>query len=114
MTTYRRGDVVLVPFPFSDQSTTKKRPAVVISSTLYNETSPDIVILAVTSKVEKSVGIGECLVSDWKDAGLLKPSAIKPAISTIEQTLVLKKLGALSPRDSFSMDKAIKGFLDLK
>ena len=114
MTTYRRGDVVLVPFPFSDQSTTKKRPAVVISSTLYNETSPDIVILAVTSKVEKSVGIGECLVSDWKDAGLLKPSAIKPAISTIEQTLVLKKLGDLSPRDSSSMDKAIKGFLDLK
>jgi mRNA interferase MazF len=114
MTTYRRGDVVLVPFPFSDQSTTKKRPAVVISSTLYNETSPDIVILAVTSKIEKSVGIGECLVSDWKEAGLLKPSAIKPAISTIEQTLVLKKLGALSPRDSSSMDKAIRGFLDLK
>ncbi len=114
MTTYRRGDVVLVPFPFSDQSTTKKRPAVVISSTLYNETSQDIVILAVTSKVEKSVGIGECLVSDWKDAGLLKPSAVKPAISTIEQTLVLKKLGDLSPRDSSSMDKAIKGFLDLK
>lgn len=114
MTTYRRGDVVLVPFPFSDQSTTKKRPAVVIRSTLYNETSPDIVILAVTSKVEKSVGIGECLVSDWKEAGLLKPSATKSAISTIEQTLVLKKLGALSPRDSSSMDKAIKGFLDLK
>lgn len=114
MTTYRRGDVVLVPFPFSDQSAAKKRPAVVISSTHYNETSPDIVILAVTSKVEKSVGIGECLVSDWKEAGLLKPSAIKPAISTIEQTLVLKKLGALSPRDSSSMDKAIKGFLDLK
>jgi mRNA interferase MazF len=114
MTTYRRGDVVLVPFPFSDQSTTKKRPAVVISSTPYNETSPDIVILAVTSKVEKSVGIGECLVSDWKDAGLLKPSAIKPAISTIEQTLVLKKLGDLSPRDRSSMDKTVKGFLDLK
>jgi mRNA interferase MazF len=114
MTTYRRGDVVLVPFPFSDQSTTKKRPAVVISSNRYNETSPDIVILAVTSKVEKSVDIGECLVSDWKEAGLLKPSAIKPAISTIEQTLVLKKLGALSPRDSSSMDKALKGFLDLK
>jgi mRNA interferase MazF len=114
MTTYRRGDVVLVPFPFSDQSTAKKRPAVVISSTLYNETSPDIVILAVTSKVEKSVSIGECLVADWKEAGLLKPSAIKPAISTIEKSLVLKKLGALSPRDSSSMNKVIKGFLDLK
>jgi mRNA interferase MazF len=99
MTPYKRGDVVLVPFPFSNLSTTKKRPAVVISSTAYNESSLDIVILAITSKVEKSSGIGECLVQEWKSAGLLKPSAIKPALSTIEQTLALKKLGTLSAKD---------------
>jgi mRNA interferase MazF len=39
MTAYERGDIVLVPFPFSDQTTTKKRPAVVISSSRYNAVS---------------------------------------------------------------------------
>ncbi|PIW85461.1 MAG: hypothetical protein COZ95_04435 [Nitrospirae bacterium CG_4_8_14_3_um_filter_50_41] len=52
MTIYKRGDVVLVPFPFSDQTATKKRPAIVISSSAYNEVSQDTVILAVTSRIE--------------------------------------------------------------
>lgn len=41
MTSYKRGDIVLVPFPFSNQSAAKKRPAVVISSTPYNDASPE-------------------------------------------------------------------------
>jgi len=84
MTVYEKGDVVLVPFPFSDQTAIKKRPAVIITSSAYNEISSDIIIMAVTSQTEKTTGIGECLIQDWQDAGLLKPSAIKPAISTIE------------------------------
>jgi mRNA interferase MazF len=62
MTAYERGDVVLVPFPFTDQTTIKKRPAVVISSNNYNNTSPDIVIMAITSRTEKTFGIGECMI----------------------------------------------------
>jgi mRNA interferase MazF len=114
MTTYKRGDVVLVPFPFSNQTATKKRPAVVISSSLYNEKTNDVVIIAVTSKVEKSSAVGECLIADWQSAGLLKPSAVKPAISTIEQVLVLKKLGSLSANDILSVDRMVKAFLGLQ
>ena len=50
-------------------------------------------------QTERTVEIGECLIKDWQNAGLLKPSAIKPAISTIEQKLILKKLGNLSSED---------------
>lgn len=114
MTAYERGDVVLVPFPFSNQITTKKRPAVIISSNVYNNASSDIVIMAITTQIEKTVGVGECLIKDWQIAGLLKPSAIKPAISTIEQTLVLKKLGKLLPDDLTLMGNTLKEFLDLK
>ena len=114
MTAYERGDVVLVPFPFSNQTDAKKRPAVIISSDAYNNISSDIVIMAITSQTEKTTGIGECLIHDWRDAGLLKPSAIKPAISTIEQTLVLKKLGKISLQDLTSMDTALKEFLAIK
>jgi len=114
MTPYKRGDVVLVPFPFSDQTTVKKRPAIIVSSNHYNNTSSDIVIMAITSQIDKTIGIGECSVSDWKIAGLLKPSAIKPAISTIEQKLVLKKLGKLSSADLSSVENALRNFLDLQ
>ena len=54
------------------------------------------------------------MIQDWRNAGLLKPSAVKPAISTIEQTLVLKKLGKISLQDLTSMDTALKEFLDIK
>lgn len=119
MTVYKRGDVVLVPFPFSDQTTTKKRPAVIISSDIYNNISSDIVVMAITSQTEKTIGIGECLIQDWQKAGLLKASAIKPAISTIEQKLVLKKirqpfsprfnLNGYSIRRTFGLESKIKG-----
>jgi len=114
MTTYNKGDIVLVPFPFSDQTATKKRPAVIISSDRYNNTSSDIVIMAITSKTDKNLTIGECLINNWQDAGLLKPSVLKPAISTIEQTLVLKKLGRLSQKDLILMENTLVEFLDLR
>ena len=50
MTGYEFGDIVLVPFPLTDQSTTKRRPAVVISSQAYHRQRPDLIIMAVTSQ----------------------------------------------------------------
>ena len=113
MTAYKRGDIVLVPFPFSDQSTVKKRPAVIISSSQYNTTSQDIIIMAVTSRIDALLDIGECTIQNWKEAGLLKPSTIKPALSTIEQKLVLKKLGTLSAGDLTLLGAALKDLLEL-
>jgi len=55
------GDVILVPFPFTDQSTTKQRPAVVISSDRYQRERLDIIILAITSQVRTVFGFGEFL-----------------------------------------------------
>ncbi len=51
-TGYSFGDVVLVPFPFTDQAGIKKRPAVIISSAAYNTAQRDLVIMAVTKPVE--------------------------------------------------------------
>lgn len=45
------GDVVLVPFPFTDQSGGKKRPAVIVSSSDYNANRRDLIIMAITSQV---------------------------------------------------------------
>jgi mRNA interferase MazF len=106
-TGYSFGDVVLVPFPFTDQSATKKRPAVVISSGAYHRAGPDLLIMAITSKVRSVRPVGEFRVKDWQEAGLLKPSAIKSVITTIERTLVLKRLGRLKVEDQQSLRRAI-------
>ena len=99
MTGYEFGDILLVPFPFTDQSTPKKRPAVVVISSAYNLERPDLILLAVTSQVRPGTGFGECPVGQWQKAGLLKPSVIKPVVTTIEKNLVLRKLGRLYEED---------------
>jgi mRNA interferase MazF len=113
MTLFENGDVILVPFPFSNLLATKRRPAVIISSNQYNSISSDIVIIAVTSQTQKGFGIGECSINDWQSAGLLKHSTIKPAIATIEQNLVIKKLGKLTSNDSLILNSTLKKLLDI-
>jgi len=93
------GDVVLVPFPFTDQSGAKKRPATVVSVAGYNTSRRDIVIMAITSRVRTPLGYGEAMVDDWRAAGLIKASVLKPVFSTIEQGLVLRVMGQLSAAD---------------
>ena len=99
--------MVLVPFPFTDQAGTKKRPAVIISSDAYNTTQRDLVIMAVTSQLRPSGALGEALVTGWQAAGLIKPSAIKPVITTIEQVLVIRRLGQLTAEDQQALRNAI-------
>jgi mRNA interferase MazF len=106
-THYSFDDIVLVPFPFTDQSATKKRPAVVISSSAYQDTRPDLIIMAVTSQVRSTSTIGEMHIRGWKGAGLIKPSVVKPVITTIEASLVLRRLGRLELQEQQTLRTAI-------
>ena len=53
-TRYGRGDIVLVPFPFTDRSSTKKRPALVVSPDSFNKHAQDVVLVAITSQLADS------------------------------------------------------------
>jgi mRNA interferase MazF len=99
MTTYSFGDIVLVPFPFTDQSASKKRPSVVISSDHYDYERPDLIVIAVTSQIKPASAFGELTLVEWQTAGLIKPSVIKPVLTTLEKSLVLRKLGQLQIGD---------------
>jgi len=107
MTGYEFGDVLLVPFPFTDQTTSKRRPAVVVSSDAYHRERPDLIILAVTSQARPQAAFGEAAVAKWKEAGLLRPSVLKPVVATIERGLVLRKLGRLADEDRAALRKVI-------
>lgn len=107
MTSYEFGDVLLVPFPFTDQSTEKKRPAVVVSSEAYHRERPDLILMAVSSQVRLTAFVGEIIVQHWQEAGLRKPSVIKPVLPTIEEGLVLKRLGRLTQEDRRTLLQAL-------
>ena len=102
---YRRGDIVLVPFPFTDLSSTKKRPALVVSPDGFNEHAHDIVLVAVTSQPSNRhvVAIDE---DDYVDGKLPRASFVKVSkLFTTHPTLVLKKVCAIKPT---SMDIVLR------
>src|SRR4051794_41903781 len=97
MTSFEFGEVVLVPFPFTDQTTSKRRPAVVISSDAYNAERRGLIILALTSRVREPAGIGEALVDGRREAGLVKPPGMKPGGADLEESLLRTGGGRLGP-----------------
>lgn len=106
--TYTFGEVILVPFPFTNQAGNKKRPAVVISSSDYHTQRPDVLIMAITSQPHTMLDFASFQIMDWQTAGLLKPSFVKPILTTIEQTLVIRSMGNLTARDQNSLRQMLK------
>src|SRR5438876_9434566 len=76
---FSQGDVVLVPFPFTDLSAVKQRPGLVLSPERLNKVRPDLVVAAITSQIPDVVGEEEMVVSDaaLTMAGLPKASISK-------------------------------------
>jgi mRNA interferase MazF len=97
MTSFKQDNVLLVPFPFTDQSGSKQRPAVVMSGDAYNWTHPDVILAPITSQVKGAPD--EVSLVAWQAAGLLKPSVVKPLLSSFDTRLVRRKLGTLSDSD---------------
>lgn len=105
------GEVVLVPFPFTNQAASKRRPAVVVSSRAYAVERPDVVLMAITSQLRPTPAFGEVWLAGWQAAGLIKPSAVKPILATFEQRLVIRRLGALNGADSYALAQALAHIL---
>ncbi|MBF0204698.1 MAG: type II toxin-antitoxin system PemK/MazF family toxin [Desulfamplus sp.] len=117
MTDYKFCDVVLVPFPFTDQTTSKKRPAVIVSSNEYNQRRPDVIIMAITSQMLEVSQMhtpgffGDLPVRNWQDAGLVKPSMLKPILTTIAKNLILKRLGTMMDSDRIALVENLQRIL---
>ena len=112
MTEYTRGDVVLVGFVFSDESGTKLRPAVVISSPAYHRARQEVVVVAITSNVRRRL-FGDHRIADWRKAGLLFPSLVTGTIRTIKRTMIVRKLGSLRKPDLEAVDGELRRSLGL-
>jgi mRNA interferase MazF len=112
MTVYRRGDVVLVGFVFSDESGWRIRPAVVISSAAYLRARHEVVVAAITSNINR-VLFGDHLVTSWKGAGLLFPSVVTGIIRTIKRSMIHRRLGSLAKSDLEDVERELRRCLGL-
>lgn len=110
-TPFSFGDVVLVAFPFTNLQATKKRPAVIVSSHTYQQTRPDVILMAITSQVKAELVTGEAILQDWQAAGLAKPSMLKPLIATLEQAQIVKVMGQLSAADQQRLGNVLQKIL---
>ena len=89
------GDIILVPFPFSELTNIKVRPAVVISTTL--DKFHDIIVSAISSVIPKRLSQNEILVSPNESNGLRAISVIKvDRIVTLKKENIIAHLGELS------------------
>jgi mRNA interferase MazF len=100
MTPYKQGDIVLVPFPFTDLSAAKQRPAVVVSADWFNRSRADCILAAITSQIPATLARDEMLLAarDLQSAGLPKSSLVRCGkVVSIQQALIRKRLGVLPP-----------------
>ena len=67
-----------------------------ISHEQYQKSRRDIILLAVSSRIREPLDYGDVVIQDWQEAGLLKPSILKPLVFTFEQSSVLTQLGRLT------------------
>ena len=92
----KQRDLLLVPFPFSDQSGRKVRPVVVISNNDFNKNSDDILIVGVTSNLSKEKYSINLANKDLEQGKLITPCCIKSEnILKIEKELIIKKIGKI-------------------
>ncbi len=91
-----QGEIVLIPVPFTDLSSQKRRPVIIISNTNYNQISRDMLIVAVTSNpvlVPYSFPINN---ADLVSGQLNKPSVVRAdKVYVLAQTLIVKHIGVV-------------------
>lgn len=109
MPSYSKNEVVLVRYPFSDLSSAKVRPAVVVNSA---HPSQDILIVPLTSRTA-SLLAGEFVMAEWQKAGLNVATAVKRGIFTVHQKLIIKRVGKLSDVDAAKLAGSLRHWLDL-
>ncbi|HEX5036142.1 MAG TPA: type II toxin-antitoxin system PemK/MazF family toxin [bacterium] len=109
MTACEPGDLVLVPFPFTDLRTTKKRPALVLA-TIPSKILPTLFVVAMaTSQTAGEKILGDYDLQSWKEAGLLHPSRLRLAkVVSLEEDLIQKRLGQLQKEDRKNVAKEFR------
>jgi mRNA interferase MazF len=103
---------MLVPFKFTKGDETKRRPVVIVSVADYHRHRADAVAVALTTNMDR-IYFGDCIIDDWRSAGLPMPSLAKGVIATIERSQIERRLGTLTADDLSRLDRCLQQILGL-
>ena len=95
--TFESFDVVVVPFPFTDRRAVKRRPALIVSSASFNEAHEQSILAMITTTAV--AWPSDVALRGWQEAGLNAPCKVRFKLFTLDHTLIVRQLGALSKRD---------------
>ncbi len=104
-------DIAVVPFPFVDKPASKKRPALVLSNIDFN--TAGFSILSMITTKQKPVWPGDTQIMDIAACGLRSPCLVRFKLFTLDNRLILKKIGRLGETDAFQITKHLRSFLML-
>jgi mRNA interferase MazF len=116
--TYRRGDIVVVSFPFSSGAGAKARPALVIQCDVNNRRLTNIIVAAITTTTHRSGEPTQLLIEvatpTGQQSGLVHDSVVTcENLATIEQRLIRRKLGTLPTATMTSVSDCLKASLQI-
>ena len=115
----RRGEVVLVDFPYSDHTGSKAQPALVVQADAWNQRLDDTILALITSSRHRRIGAATQLVIDITTAegqqtGLRFNSVIQGEnLLTYDQALILRVLGRLSATAMEQINTGLKAALGI-
>ncbi|MBO0859295.1 MAG: type II toxin-antitoxin system PemK/MazF family toxin [Chloracidobacterium sp.] len=102
-------EVVIVPFPFSAQPGSKRRPALVLSNRAFNQSGYSV--LAMITTTGHHPWPGDVTVADLKAAGLSAPCLVRLKLFTLDNRLIVKKIGRLSGTDQQRVSRRLQSYL---
>lgn len=107
---YKRGTIVLVPFPFTDLSGQKVRPAIIISN---QSKSADVVVLFITTQVKNKFPFTVPIIPSDKNGLKSKSLVICNKIATLDRAVILGELGEIDKTTLHEIETEIKKVLGL-
>ncbi len=92
-----QGDILLVPIPFTDLSSQKRRPVIVVSNNIYNQKTTDLVVVAMTSNPVEADYSFTISSSDLENGALNHPGKVRvDKIYTISKSIIVKTFGRVN------------------
>ncbi|MES1203289.1 MAG: type II toxin-antitoxin system PemK/MazF family toxin [Pseudomonadota bacterium] len=112
MSPFAQWDIVILPFPYADKLAEKRRPGLVISGdTLFDDHG--LLWVAMITSAKNADRPGDIPIQNLKSAGLPVASLIRPSkVATIEPARVLRRAGALPPKQQEQVGRALRLYLE--
>jgi mRNA interferase MazF len=104
------GDVVIVPFPFSERPGAKRRPALALSSADFNRGAGHTVLAMITTS-SNPAWPGDVAIERFEQSGLPRPCVVRLKVFTIDNRLVLRRAGRLAEEERRRVGRTLRQHL---